>query len=74
MIHLCEMKFSINEYTIDKEYDAVLRNKIDAFRRVCGANDTLLLTMITSYGVRKNMYSGIVQSQVALDDLFRPAI
>jgi hypothetical protein len=31
--HLCEMKYSINEFVIDKDYDAVLRNKLEAFRR-----------------------------------------
>lgn len=74
VIHLCEMKYSINEFTIDKEYDASLRNKLDAFQRINGTKDTLLLTMITTYGVRENMYSGIVQSRITLDDLFRPGI
>ena len=44
--------------------------KIAAFQRLCGAKETLLLTLITAFGVRKDMYSGIVQSQVVLDDLF----
>ena len=70
--HLCEMEFSINEFTIDKDYDASLRNKLDTFRRISGTRDTLILTMISTYGVRTNMYSGIVQSQVTMDDLFRP--
>ena len=60
----------MNEFTVDKEYEASLRNKIAAFQRFCGAKETLLLTLITTYGVRENMYSGIVHSQVALDDLF----
>ena len=46
---------------------------MDAFQRSVGTKDTLLLTMVTTYGVRQNMYSGIVQSQVLLDDLFKPA-
>lgn len=33
VINLCEMKYSINVYAIDRDYDAVLRNKIDSFRR-----------------------------------------
>lgn len=31
---------------------------------------TLQLTFVTTFGVKQNMYSGIVQSQVTLDDLF----
>ena len=68
--NLCEMKFSINEYLIDKNYDAVLRNKIDTFRRLTNTRKSLSLTMITTYGIKKNKYSSIVQSQVTLDDLF----
>jgi hypothetical protein len=30
----------------------------------------LQLTMITTYGVERNMYSNRVQSEVLLDDLF----
>ena len=71
VIHLCEMKFSIREYVIDKEYDAILRNKLDVFRRKTNSRKTLLMTMITTYGVHRNMYSDRIQSQVLLDDLFQ---
>ena len=30
------------------------------------------LTMVTSAGLLRNKHSGIVQSEVTLDDLFRP--
>ena len=69
--NLCEMKYSINDFVIDKAYDAVLRNKLDAFRRVTGTRVSLQLTMITTYGVKKNKYSNLIQSEVTLDDLFR---
>jgi hypothetical protein len=68
--HLCEMKYSINEFVIDKDYDAVLRNKLEAFRRKTKSKKTLLITMITTHGVHRNMYSNLVQSEVCLDDLF----
>lgn len=71
VINLCEMKYSINEYVIDKDYDAVLRNKLEAFRRITGSRCSLQITMITTYGVKKNKYSNLIQSQVTLDDLFR---
>jgi len=32
VINLCEMKFSINEFEIDKAYSENLRNKLEAFR------------------------------------------
>ena len=71
VINICEMKFSINEYIIDKDYDLTLRNIIEAFRRMNDCKKSLQITMITTYGVKNNKYSGIVQSQVVLSDLFR---
>ena len=70
VIHLCEMKYSVSEYIIDKDYDAALRNKLDAFRRLTDCNKTLQITMITTFGVKRNKYSSIAQSQLTLDDLF----
>ena len=69
-INICELKFSVNEFEINKDYDMKLRNKIEAFRNATGTNKTLALTMITTYGVKNNKYSGIVNSSVVLDDLF----
>ncbi len=39
--------------------------------RLNDCKKSLQLTMITTYGVKNNKYSGIVQSQVVLSDLFR---
>jgi len=33
IINICEIKFSADEFIIDKEYDLKLRNKIKAFKR-----------------------------------------
>lgn len=72
--NICEIKFSIHEYEIDKTYEEVLRHKIETFRTSTGSRDTLALTMITTYGVKKNLHSSIVNSQVLLDDLFEPVV
>ena len=33
IINICVIKFSADEFIIDKEYDLKLRNKIEAFKR-----------------------------------------
>lgn len=71
VVNLCEIKFSMNEFLIDKEYDQKLRNKISAFRQTTNCKKTIQLTMITTYGVQQNKYSGIVSNEVCLDDLFQ---
>lgn len=70
VINLCEIKFSQNPFVIDKDYDMQLRNKIATFQSATKTRKALHLTMITTYGVKQNMYSSIVQSQATMDDLF----
>ena len=69
-INLCEIKYSESEFTIDKKYEHELRNKKASFISNTGTNKAVHLTMITTYGLRHNPYSGIIQSEVTMDDLF----
>ena len=70
IINICECKFAAGEFTIDRKFAEELREKMNAFVRTTGTKKAGHLTMITTYGVRQNKYSGIVQSEVTLDDLF----
>ena len=72
VVNLCEIKYSINPYSIDRDYEMQLRGKIEAFREGTRSRSALHLTMITTYGVARNAHSGIVQSVVTMDDLFVP--
>lgn len=70
-INVCEMKFSGDEFVIDKKYAEELDNKLNVFRLETGTKKTLFLTMITTYGVRKNSYyTGRVLREVKMEDLF----
>jgi hypothetical protein len=71
VVNLCEMKFGEGEFVIDKKYAGELRNKIRTFHRVTGTRKTLFLTMITTYGVKRNDYQvEPVQNSVTADALF----
>ena len=70
VIDLCEIKYSVKEYVIDKSYDEDLRNKMDSFVRSTGTNKAVQLVMISTYGVKDNKYSGLIGKQIVLDDLF----
>lgn len=69
-INLCEIKYSESEFTIDKKYEHELRNKKASLISNTGTNKAVHLTMITTYGLKHNLYSGIIQSEVTMDDLF----
>ncbi|MBQ7584170.1 MAG: ATP-binding protein [Lachnospiraceae bacterium] len=70
VVDICEIKFSVKEYEITKDYDLKLRNKLGTFSEVTNCRKTVQLIMITTYGVKKNMYSGLLSNQVILEDLF----
>jgi len=76
IINLCEMKYSKAEYSISGKYELELRNKIAVFEAETNSKKAVHLTMVTTYGVASNIHSGIVHSEVTLDDMcvFRDGI
>ena len=43
VVNLCEMKFTQNEFSIDKTYDAKLRDRLGSFARMIGKKTILSL-------------------------------
>ena len=69
-IDICEMKFTEQEFTITKNYDHTLRHKLATFIEETKTRKSVQLVFVTSSGLLRNMYSGRVQAEVILDDLF----
>ena len=72
VINVCEMKFSLRPFSIEKAYLSQLKIKLGAFEQVSKTRSAIHLTLVTAAGLLRNKHSGIVQSEVTLDDLFRP--
>lgn len=72
-IHLCEMKFSTTPFIITKEYEMRIRERMAIFLEETRTSRTLLSTFVTTFGVSPGIHSGVVQSEVTLDDLFEPS-
>jgi len=70
VINLCEMKFTDKPYLISKDDDEEFRNRIALFQEDTKTRKTLHFTMVTPFGVKRNMYSDAIQSEVTMDDLF----
>lgn len=70
VVSICEMKYSVNLFGINKDYDAELRNKIDSFIKTTNSKKTIQLVLVTTMGLKNSKYNSIVNSQVLLDDLF----
>jgi len=70
-INICEIKFSNTNFIIDKDYARKLMNKISVFEKQIQTNKQIFLTMITTLGIKKNLWSeDLVDSEVVLDDFF----
>ena len=69
-VNLCEMKFSQSEYEITKSDSDSLTNKLNRFIEETHTRKSVIITMITSFGVKAGKYTGAIQRQLVLDDLF----
>ena len=49
IINLCEVKFSLSEYTITKDYDRKLRDRLQTFLDVVHPKKAIHQTFITTY-------------------------
>ena len=70
IVNLCEIKYANMPYTITKDYEENLREKIEIFRQEVAPRKAIHLLMLTTFGIKQNLYSGMVQNEVTLDDLF----
>ena len=75
IINICEIKFSTGTFTINKSYAQQLKNKMNAFRENMDTQHPLFLTMITTFGVKRNKYAmSLVQNELTMDVLFTPGL
>ncbi|MDR0603251.1 MAG: AAA family ATPase [Bacteroidales bacterium] len=69
IVNLCEIKYANMKYIITKDYEEKLREKIETFRQEIMPRKAIHLLMLTTFGVKQNQYSGVVQNEIILDDL-----
>lgn len=70
-ITLCEIKYTTSPFVIDKSYAKNLANKMDVFEKNTKQRKQLFLVMITTMGIKKNLWSeDLINSTVELKDLF----
>ena len=70
-INLCEIKYANAPYSLDAEEDMKLRNRKATFIKETGTTKSILITMITTYGLTHGGYSDNIHCQVTMKDLFK---
>ena len=70
VVNMCEMKFSSSSYTVDKEEEVKMLNRLECLKETLSARQTVHLTLITTIGLTHGKHSGKIQKVVTIDDLF----
>ncbi len=71
IVTVCEMKYSLNKFVIDKKYAENLRNKIGSFRNESKTKKAIHLAMVTTFGTLENEnYFDLVQNNITVDCFF----
>ena len=70
-INLCELKFSEKEFVISKSYASNIQNKKNEFINQMGERKNIVVTFVTTFGVRVNDNSNkVMDNQITMDCLF----
>jgi hypothetical protein len=75
VINICEIKFCAGIFTIDKSYATKLRNRLNGFRVHSKTNKNILLTFVSSFGIKQNSHSiGLIDNSLTMDVLFKDEV
>lgn len=69
VINLCEMKFSMDKFNLDKSYAESLRRKVSIFKSATKTQKAIFVTLITTFGL-STQNQDVVQNSFDMDILF----
>ena len=70
VVNMCEIKFFSEPFTVNKQYYLKLMHRLELLRSELSPKISVLSTLISTYGLKHNEYSGIFDNSIQLDDLF----
>lgn len=70
VVNMCEMKFYSDDFTVDGAYYRTLIRRQALLEKHLSRKNVIHSTLITTYGLTYNEYSGIFTNVLTLDDLF----
>ncbi|MGM9530193.1 MAG: ATP-binding protein [Phascolarctobacterium sp.] len=70
VVNMCEIKYYSGEFKVNKEYYLHLLQRQAILQEQLSAKEIVHSTLITTFGLSENQYSGIFTNVIDLDDLF----
>ncbi len=71
VINMCEIKYYSGDFTVDKAYYQTLLHRQELLSKELSQKYSIHNTLITTFGLTYNEYSGIFSNVITMDDLFR---
>jgi len=71
VVNMCEMKFYSEEFAVDKNYHETLVKRQSLLSTMIPKKSVVHGTLITTYGLSYNEYSGDFISTITMEDLFK---
>lgn len=70
IINLCEVKYCESKYALGKEEYLKIMNRREAFRNETSTTNTIIPTLITTFGLSGGAYSDMITVQLDMNALF----
>ncbi len=70
VIDLCELKFYSSQFSVDKDYFVKINERTNSLLEKINKKYSVSNILITTYGLKKNMYSSVFANVLTIDDLF----
>ena len=70
VINMCELKFYGGDFTVNKDYYKKLLYRQEVLAQEVSRKISVHCTLITTFGLKRNEYSGVFTNVIVLDDLF----
>ena len=70
VVNLCEMKFINREFEVKKDYEMKLRERLQWMIEHVNKTQNVQMTLVTTYGLKYGIHSGVFQRTVTMDSLF----
>ncbi len=70
IVNMCELKFYGDDYTVSKDYYRKLLHRQELLSNEVSRRTAIYSTLITTFGLTYNEYSGAFTNCITLDDLF----
>ena len=71
VVNACEIKYYSTALAVDKQYYQDLLGRQELLTSMISPKSSVYQTIISTYGLKKNEYSGIFTQSVTMEDLFR---